>query len=111
MTKKAKTGEALKESLIKNNKEIQLLFDLSNAEKREFTPEEKTQFKTLQKEVKSIEQELEKIEEEENKLIKVQFLKSPTGIYNLGYNAGEKAKVRSVIAKQMFADGTAKKVK
>lgn len=44
-------------------------------------------------------------------LVKIEFLKSPTGTYNLGYSKGDKAKVNAVIASKMVADGTAKKVK
>lgn len=46
-----------------------------------------------------------------SKKVKVKFLKSPTGLYGLGYNIGDKASVDSNQADEMIETGYAEKAK
>ena len=42
--------------------------------------------------------------------MKVKFLKSPTGIYNLAYSIGQTAELNLVLAKELIAAGVAEEV-
>ena len=42
--------------------------------------------------------------------MKVIFLKSPTGIYNLAYSIGQTAELNLVLAKELIAAGVAEEV-
>ena len=42
--------------------------------------------------------------------MKVRFLKSPTGIYNLAYSIGQTAELKLALAKELIAAGVAEEV-
>ena len=42
--------------------------------------------------------------------MKVRFLKSPTGIYNLAYSIGQTAELNLVLAKELISAGVAEEI-
>lgn len=60
-----------------------------------------------QKDLKGAITEAKKLAKE---VVEVEFLKSPTGICKLAYNAGDKAKIPGDQAKELIETGYAKKV-